>query len=115
MGQQPVLVLMERPCTIILAYLIIVVSTGCSVVRIGVLLSVLLLVAVLLAAIASVAVLGGCGRRDGCSRGGVAGAVVVGVVGVGVEVARVRGRRQAQGGCKEGETGLENSTTEIVT
>ena len=83
-----------------LAYLIIVVPTGCPVVGVGVLLPVLLLVAPVLLAmpVAPVAVLacccGGCGRG-----GGVAGAVVVGVVGVGVEVARVRGRRQAQGSC----------------
>ena len=55
-------------------------------------LGVLLLVAVLaVAAAAAVSVLGGRGR--------MAGAVVVGVVGVGVEVARVGRRRQAEGGC----------------
>ena len=93
---------MERYASFMIAYLIIVVPTGRPVVGIGVLLSVvLLLVAVLLAPVAPVAVLAGGGGRGGVGGcgGGVAGAVVVGVVGVGVEVARVRGRRQAQGGC----------------
>ena len=46
-------------------------------------------------AIAAVAMLGG------SMVGRLAGAVVVGVVGVGVEVAGVGGRRQAEGSCNE--------------
>ena len=40
-------------------------------------------------------------RRGGGSSGRVVGAVVVGVVGVGVQVARVRRRSQPEGGCNE--------------